>query len=112
MLRYTRTQKRIGIGIRNIINFSTIHGLVYNALKHFMEISPKLFDDCTNKYKTSRQKYYDMLISSERKRVKEKEDIWAQIEAVAEENAQKLSTSPYVAGGVRPIVTMMSISYC
>ena len=33
----------------------TIHGLVYNALKMFMEISPKLFDDCTNKYKQSRQ---------------------------------------------------------
>ncbi|ORZ33572.1 phosphatase 2A regulatory B subunit-domain-containing protein [Catenaria anguillulae PL171] len=34
----------------------TIHGLVYNALKLFMEISPKLFDECTNKYKQQRQK--------------------------------------------------------
>lgn len=34
-----------------------IHGLVYNALKLFMEISPKLFDECTNNYKLSRQKY-------------------------------------------------------
>ena len=35
----------------------TIHGLVYNALKMFMEISPKLFDDCTNQYKQARQVY-------------------------------------------------------
>ncbi|KAJ1330342.1 hypothetical protein BSLG_009478 [Batrachochytrium salamandrivorans] len=27
----------------------TIHGLVYNALKLFMEMSPKLFDECTNR---------------------------------------------------------------
>ena len=33
----------------------TIHGLVYNALKLFMEMSPKLFDECTNKYKLHRQ---------------------------------------------------------
>ena len=33
----------------------TIHGLIYNALKMFMEMSPKLFDDCTNQYKQSRQ---------------------------------------------------------
>lgn len=33
----------------------TIHGLVYNALKLFMEMSPKLFDECTNQYKQNRQ---------------------------------------------------------
>ncbi|KAL7416477.1 protein phosphatase PP2A0 B subunit gamma isoform [Mrakia frigida] len=32
----------------------TIHGMVYNALKLFMEINPTLFDDCTSHYKTSR----------------------------------------------------------
>jgi Protein phosphatase 2A regulatory B subunit (B56 family) len=29
----------------------TIHGLIYNALKLFMEMNQKLFDDCTQKYK-------------------------------------------------------------
>jgi serine/threonine-protein phosphatase 2A regulatory subunit B' len=37
----------------------TIHGLVYNALKMFMEVSPKLFDECTNKYKQTRQVYIE-----------------------------------------------------
>ncbi|EIN07496.1 protein phosphatase 2A regulatory B subunit [Punctularia strigosozonata HHB-11173 SS5] len=29
----------------------TIHGMVYNALKLFMEINPDLFDDCMHQYK-------------------------------------------------------------
>uniref|UniRef100_A0A669Q089 Serine/threonine protein phosphatase 2A regulatory subunit n=1 Tax=Phasianus colchicus TaxID=9054 RepID=A0A669Q089_PHACC len=29
----------------------TIHGLIYNALKLFMEMNQKLFDDCTQQYK-------------------------------------------------------------
>ncbi len=34
----------------------TIHGLVYNALKLFMEINPTLFDLCTNDFKEQRAK--------------------------------------------------------
>ncbi|KAI8834955.1 phosphatase 2A regulatory B subunit-domain-containing protein [Chytriomyces cf. hyalinus JEL632] len=60
----------------------TIHGLVYNALKLFMEISPKLFDECTNKYKQNRQ--------LERKKQKDREDMWAKLETVAASNANKL----------------------
>lgn len=33
----------------------TILGLVYNALKLCMDISPELFDDCANQYKQQRQ---------------------------------------------------------
>ena len=29
----------------------TIHGLIYDALKLFMEMNPKLFDECTQQYK-------------------------------------------------------------
>ena len=29
----------------------TIHGLIYNALKLFMEMNQKLFDECTQQYK-------------------------------------------------------------
>lgn len=32
----------------------TIHGMVYNAMKLFMEINPQLFDDCSHEY-TQRQ---------------------------------------------------------
>uniref|UniRef100_A0A8C2TV38 Serine/threonine protein phosphatase 2A regulatory subunit n=1 Tax=Coturnix japonica TaxID=93934 RepID=A0A8C2TV38_COTJA len=33
----------------------TIHGLIYNALKLFMEMNQKLFDDCTQQYKAEKQ---------------------------------------------------------
>ena len=29
----------------------TIHGLIYNALKLFMDMNQKLFDECNTKYK-------------------------------------------------------------
>ena len=34
----------------------TIHGLIYNALKVFMEMNQTLFDECTKKYKEDREK--------------------------------------------------------
>ncbi|KAF9309198.1 Serine/threonine-protein phosphatase 2A 56 kDa regulatory subunit delta isoform [Linnemannia elongata] len=34
----------------------TIHGLVFNALKLFMDVTPQLFDECTNHYRQARQK--------------------------------------------------------
>lgn len=45
----------------------------------FMDISPKLFDDCTNRYKQSKQ--------IEKKKLKEYEEIWLKLEAMAEQNA-------------------------
>ncbi|KAL7754256.1 serine/threonine-protein phosphatase 2A 56 kDa regulatory subunit delta isoform [Sorochytrium milnesiophthora] len=60
----------------------TIHGLIYTALKLFMEINPKLFDECTNKYKLSRQ--------IERKKQKDREDAWAKIEQMASQNAENI----------------------
>lgn len=63
----------------------TIHGLVYNALKLFMEISPKLFDECTNKYKQNRQ--------LERKKQKDREDMWLKLESMASTNASKIPSA-------------------
>ena len=34
----------------------TIHGLIYNALKLFMEMNQRLFDDCTQQNKLEKQK--------------------------------------------------------
>jgi len=39
------------------IFFRTIHSLIYNALKVFMEMNQKLFDDCTLVYKNKKQAY-------------------------------------------------------
>ncbi|CAG8558400.1 1575_t:CDS:10, partial [Dentiscutata heterogama] len=68
----------------------TIHGLVYNALKLFMEINPALFDECTAQYKQSRQ--------MEKKRMREREETWHRLERTAAHNAQGLPL-PYSIGG-------------
>lgn len=34
----------------------TIHGLIYNALKIFMEMNQRLFDECSQQYKQEKQK--------------------------------------------------------
>ncbi|CAH1261853.1 serine/threonine-protein phosphatase 2A 56 kDa regulatory subunit gamma isoform-like isoform X6 [Branchiostoma lanceolatum] len=56
----------------------TIHGLIYNALKLFMEMNQKLFDDCTQRYKAERQK--------EKEKVREREEAWDRIEHIAQTN--------------------------
>jgi len=58
----------------------TIHGLIYNALKLFMEMNQKLFDDCTQQYKAERQK--------EKEKLKEREDAWCKITNLAKANPQ------------------------
>jgi len=56
----------------------TIHGLIYNALKLFMEMNQKLFDECTQKYKAERMK--------EKERLKQRQDAWNKVEASARAN--------------------------
>uniref|UniRef100_A0A8C8M5Y8 Serine/threonine protein phosphatase 2A regulatory subunit n=1 Tax=Oncorhynchus tshawytscha TaxID=74940 RepID=A0A8C8M5Y8_ONCTS len=58
----------------------TIHGLIYNALKLFMEMNQKLFDDCTQQYKAEKQK--------EKCKLKEREEVWHKIEELAKHNPQ------------------------
>lgn len=36
--------------VRTDSRVRTIHGMVYNAMKLFMEINPQLFDDCSHEY--------------------------------------------------------------
>jgi serine/threonine-protein phosphatase 2A regulatory subunit B' len=62
----------------------TIHGLIYNALKMFMEISPKLFDECTNRYKQYKQ--------NEKKKQKENEETWKKLQVLADQTACKNPT--------------------
>lgn len=60
----------------------TIHGLIYNALKLFMEMNQRLFDECTVRYKDERQR--------ERAKMKEREEAWAALEQAAIANADKI----------------------
>ena len=56
----------------------TIHGLIYNALKLFMEMNQKLFDECTQQYKMEQKK--------EKERAKNRVDAWCRLESMAKSN--------------------------
>uniref|UniRef100_A0A8C5NCB1 Serine/threonine protein phosphatase 2A regulatory subunit n=1 Tax=Gouania willdenowi TaxID=441366 RepID=A0A8C5NCB1_GOUWI len=58
----------------------TIHGLIYNALKLFMEMNQKLFDDCTQQFRAEKSK--------EKAKWKEREEAWQKIEYLAKSNPQ------------------------
>ena len=58
--------------------FRTIHGLIYNALKLFMEMNHKLFDECSQKYKLEKQK--------EKEKLRDRDTAWTKIESKARQN--------------------------
>jgi len=59
----------------------TIVALVYNVLKTFMEMNSRLFDDLTASYKADRQK--------EKKKEREREDLWRKMQDLSIKNANK-----------------------
>lgn len=84
----------------------TIHGLIYNALKLFMEMNQKLFDDCTQQFRAEKNKYESIISFShavvsaylhsnlfrlscrEKLKWKEREEAWIKIENLAKSNPQ------------------------
>jgi len=56
----------------------TIHGLIYNAMKVFMEIDGPLFDECTKKYKADKLK--------EKQKQKEQDERWLKVRQAATRN--------------------------
>lgn len=63
----------------------TIHGLIYNALKVFMEINQALFDECTKQYKEDKEMEPDV--------IKKRQGIWTDIYTQAKRN--ELAKQPY-----------------
>ena len=72
----------------------TIHGLIYNALKLFMEMNQKLFDECTQKYKVASlthnhitdcwifmQNPFQAERSKEKERLKARQEAWNKVES-------------------------------
>lgn len=59
----------------------TIVALVYNVLKTFMEMNSRLFDDLTASYKADRQR--------EKKRERERDDLWKKMQELSIENANR-----------------------
>ncbi|GJN75047.1 serine/threonine-protein phosphatase 2A regulatory subunit delta 1 isoform [Purpureocillium lilacinum] len=63
----------------------TIHGMVYNAMKLFMEINPQLFDDCSHDY-TEQQNS-----AAEREALRERK--WAALSEKADQRRASLGNS-------------------
>lgn len=74
----------------------TIHGLIYNALKLFMEMNQRLFDECVQSYKAERHQYACLLPFTwtvkpsvncrEKSRLKNRDEAWNRIEDLAQQN--------------------------
>ncbi|XP_055542375.1 serine/threonine-protein phosphatase 2A 56 kDa regulatory subunit gamma isoform-like [Wyeomyia smithii] len=56
----------------------TIHGLIYNAIKLFMEMNQKLFDECHKKYKAEQE--------NEQEKLNRREELWQQVESLARQH--------------------------
>lgn len=65
----------------------TIHGLIYNALKIFMEMNQKLFDNCTQQYREDEARSEMM--------IQERIDAWDRINQMALDNPLTKEASPH-----------------
>jgi serine/threonine-protein phosphatase 2A regulatory subunit B' len=68
----------------------TIHGMVYNAMKLFMEVNPQLFDDCSHDYAESQ--------NNATQRQQSRQDRWDKLAKLAESRsngtAEKSAVDP------------------
>jgi serine/threonine-protein phosphatase 2A regulatory subunit B' len=71
----------------------TIHGMVYNAMKLFMEINPQLFDDCSHEYTEQQNSAASREALRQRK--------WAAIQEQANRR-KSVNGSASTAGGAPP----------
>ncbi|XP_068730050.1 serine/threonine-protein phosphatase 2A 56 kDa regulatory subunit gamma isoform-like isoform X2 [Montipora capricornis] len=76
----------------------TIHGLIYNALKLFMEMNQKLFDECSQKYKQERHR--------EKEKLKEREEAWMKIDELARKNPDYIKIACVESGTKTAVVCM------
>jgi serine/threonine-protein phosphatase 2A regulatory subunit B' len=61
-----------------LIMCRTIHGMVYNAMKLFMEINPALFDECSHEY--------NQMQEGAAERQQERNNTWKHLEDLAKAN--------------------------
>lgn len=73
----------------------TIHGMVYNAMKLFMEVDPQLFDDCSQQYADESNQ------SLERKQTRDAR--WEELDEIAKERQQN-AASVYGRKLANPVV--------
>ena len=70
----------------------TIHGMVYNAMKLFMEVNPQLFDECTHEY-TEQQSNVDNVKAARQAK-------WDRLQQLAD--SMKAASANGTAPAVRP----------
>lgn len=70
----------------------TIHGMVYNAMKLFMEVNPRLFDECSHEYTESQNNADQRLLDRQAK--------WDRLTELAQK--MKSGTASTTAGVVAP----------
>uniref|UniRef100_A0A2M4BGW9 Serine/threonine protein phosphatase 2A regulatory subunit n=1 Tax=Anopheles marajoara TaxID=58244 RepID=A0A2M4BGW9_9DIPT len=71
----------------------TIHGLIYNAIKLFMEMNQRLFDECNRKYQAE--------METEQEKLAQREELWQQMEDLAARNSKlSIHDADDAAGGV------------
>ncbi|KAI8059263.1 phosphatase 2A regulatory B subunit-domain-containing protein [Gongronella butleri] len=63
-----------------------IHGLVYNALKIFMDMNPALFDQCTDQFKQHEQ--------MEQKQLQQRQEMWQLLKSKASSSSHDHTSSP------------------
>jgi serine/threonine-protein phosphatase 2A regulatory subunit B' len=71
----------------------TIHGMVYNAMKLFMEINPQLFDDCSHDYTE--------LQNSAEKREQARQSKWDRLAEQADKMKSGLAGPPVKAANAK-----------
>lgn len=72
----------------------TIHGMVYNAMKLFMEVNPQLFDECSHEY-TESQNTADQ-------RAQARQAKWDRLTELAQKMKSGLPRAASVAAGTAP----------
>ncbi|KAK6428076.1 serine/threonine-protein phosphatase 2A 56 kDa regulatory subunit delta isoform [Oleoguttula sp. CCFEE 5521] len=72
----------------------TIHGMVYNAMKLFMEVNPQLFDDCSHEYTEQQNNAENVKQQRQAK--------WDRLTALAEtmKNSSAAAQQPALTNGV------------
>ncbi|CAH7685723.1 phosphatase 2A regulatory B subunit-domain-containing protein [Phakopsora pachyrhizi] len=80
-----------------------IHQLVYNALKLFMDMSPALFEECTDRYREGRQREQQRLIN--------REQVWNKLRDEAIKNKGSVSHLPEsVLAPIPPAISLVDVS--
>jgi serine/threonine-protein phosphatase 2A regulatory subunit B' len=81
----------------------TIHGMVYNAMKLFMEVNPQLFDDCSHDYAEQQNHASEKLLSRQAR--------WDKLSelAAARQNGRVQPPLPTTTGQGSKVITPLKV---